>query len=102
MAKFYRAESTGKGFITHEDQERNYIGSYCDGIYFTEGNDEWVSRVEATEISEADAKAEFDSQKSSSLSDLQIQLDSETDEVEQKRLEYEIASVSSQSYPSIN
>lgn len=101
MAKFYRAENTGKGFITHEDMERNYIGSYCDGVYYTVGNDEWVTRVGATEISESDAQSEFDSQKSSSLSDLQVQLDSESDVVEQKRLEYEIASLSAQSYPSL-
>lgn len=102
MAKFYRAESTGKGFITHEDMERNYIGSYCDGIYFTKENDEWVSRVGATEISESEAQSAFDSQKSSSLSDLQAQLDSETDVVEQKRLEYEMASLSAQPYPSLD
>ena len=40
MPKYYQTENTGKGFITHEDNELAHIGGYPGNIWVTE-NTEW-------------------------------------------------------------
>lgn len=53
--KYYRANNYGKGFITHEDNERSQISVLSGDIYFTQNNDEWATRVGAVEITEEEA-----------------------------------------------
>ena len=53
--KYYRANNYGKGFITHEDNERSHISYLCDDIYSTENNPQWATRVSSVEITEEEA-----------------------------------------------
>lgn len=53
--KYYRANNYGKGFITHEDNQRSHISHLCDDIYSTENNAQWATRVGAVEITEEEA-----------------------------------------------
>lgn len=58
--KYYHAVNYGKGFITHEDNERCYISGWAGDIYVTETNNEWANRVNATENTKAEAQALVD------------------------------------------
>ena len=42
--KYYVANNTGRGFITHEDNESSLVAGYPGDIYATE-NTTWASRV---------------------------------------------------------
>ena len=53
MPKYYQAENTGKGFITHGDQELAHISGYPGDVWVTE-NTAWATRhglVEMTKLS---------------------------------------------------
>ena len=53
MPKYYNAENTGKGFITHEDNELSHISGYPGDVWVTE-NTAWATRhglVEMTKLS---------------------------------------------------
>ena len=53
MPKYYQAENTGKGFITHGDQELAHISGYPGDVWVTE-NTAWATRhglVEMTILS---------------------------------------------------
>ena len=53
MPKYYQAENTGKGFITHGDQELAHICGYPGVVWVTE-NTAWATRhglVEMTKLS---------------------------------------------------
>jgi hypothetical protein len=87
--KYVIAINTGKGFITHADQEPNAI-RYCGAeIYAVHSNhDYWISRVNGTEISRtqaeelvlAEMQSNWDSQQSAPL------LPGESEERRQSRL----------------
>lgn len=59
--KYYTgAENYGKGFITHEDNERSQISGYPGDVWVSENNDIWAARVGAAEVTKAQAQAEVD------------------------------------------
>ena len=55
MPKYYNAENTGKGFITHEDNELAHIKGYPGNIWVTE-NTAWAVRVGAVEKTKLEAQ----------------------------------------------
>ena len=55
MPKYYQTENTGKGFITHEDQELGHISGYPGNIWVTE-NTAWAVRVGAVEKTKMEAQ----------------------------------------------
>jgi hypothetical protein len=57
--KYYTgAENYGKGFITHEDNERSQISGYPGDVWISEDNDIWATRVGAAEVTKEQAQAE--------------------------------------------
>lgn len=54
--KYYHATNTGKGFITHTDNESAHIAEHPGQVFTTE-NTTWASRVGATEKTFAEAQA---------------------------------------------
>jgi hypothetical protein len=54
--KYYTATNTGKGFITHNDNESAHIAGHPADIWTTE-NTTWATRVGATEKTFAEAQA---------------------------------------------
>ena len=56
---YYHAINTGKGFITHEDNELEYISGHPGDIWVTE-NSAWASRVGAVEKTKEEAQALVD------------------------------------------
>ena len=55
MPKYYNAENTGKGFITHEDNELAHIKGYPGNIWVTE-NTAWATRHGLSEITRLEAQ----------------------------------------------
>ena len=55
MPKYYQTENTGRGFITHEDNELAHIGGYPGNIWVTE-NTEWAARHGLTEMTKTTAQ----------------------------------------------
>jgi hypothetical protein len=53
---YYQAVNTGKGFITHEENESTHIAGYPGNIWITE-NTTWASRVGATPKTKSEAQA---------------------------------------------
>lgn len=64
--KYYQAENTGKGFITHQDNELAHISGYPAGIFVTE-NTAWADRVGAVEKTKEEAQAIIDASVSGML-----------------------------------
>jgi hypothetical protein len=59
--KYYTgAENYGKGFITHEDNERSQIEGYPGDVWLSENNDVWAARVGAAEVTKEQAQAIVD------------------------------------------
>lgn len=56
---YFVAENTGKGFITHEDNEIAYIAGYPANIWITD-NTAWAARVGAVEKTKEEAQALVD------------------------------------------
>lgn len=54
--KYYEAENTGKGFITHDENESAHIAGHPGNVWTTE-NTTWATRVGATEKTFAEAQA---------------------------------------------
>ena len=52
---YYHAINTGKGFITHEDNESAHVSGYPGNIWVTE-NSTWAARVDATEKTKEEAQ----------------------------------------------
>jgi len=73
--KYYQAVNTGKGFITHEDNETAHISGYPGDIWVTE-NETWASRVGATEKTKVEAQSIVDTAHSASLAETQDYIDS--------------------------
>ena len=57
--KYFVAENTGKGFITHEDNEAAHIAGFPGNTWVTE-NAAWAARVGAVEKTNAEAQAIVD------------------------------------------
>ena len=55
MPKYYNAENTGKGFITHEDNELEHISGYPGNVWVTE-NTAWAARHNLVEMSKVNAQ----------------------------------------------
>jgi hypothetical protein len=56
---YYHAVNTGKGFITHEDNELAHVSGHPGDIWVTE-NSTWAARVGATEKTKEEAQALVD------------------------------------------
>lgn len=54
--KYYTATNTGEGFITHEDNETNFITGHPGNLWTTK-NTSWATRVGATEVTFEEAQA---------------------------------------------
>jgi len=65
--KYYQAVNYGKGFITHEDNERCYISGWPGDIWVSLTNDEWAQRVNAQEKTREQAQAIVDAAVSGSV-----------------------------------
>jgi hypothetical protein len=57
--KYFIAENTGKGFITHTDNETSHISGYPANVWVTE-NTVWALRINAVEKTKAEAQALVD------------------------------------------
>lgn len=56
---YFHATNTGKGFITHADNESAHISGYPGDVWVTE-NTTWATRVSATEKTKVEAQALVD------------------------------------------
>lgn len=54
--KYFQAQNTGKGFITHQDNAAAHVSGYPANIWVTE-NTAWASRVGAVEKTKEEAQA---------------------------------------------
>jgi len=52
---YYTTANTGKGFITHADNESAHVAGYPGDVWVTE-NSTWATRVGATEKTKAEAQ----------------------------------------------
>ena len=57
--KYYVAANTGKGFITHADNESAHITGHPADVWITE-NTTWAARVSAVEKTQVEAQALVD------------------------------------------
>ena len=57
--KYYTASNTGKGFITHADNESAHVAGHVGGVWTTE-NTTWAARVNAVEKTQVEAQALVD------------------------------------------
>ena len=64
--KYYHTTNTGKGFITHAENESAHISGHPGEIWTTE-NTTWATRVGATEKTQAEAQALVDASISGSV-----------------------------------
>lgn len=64
--KYYEATNTGKGFITHAENEANHIAGHPGDVWTTE-NTTWAARVSATEKTVEQAQALVDAAISGSV-----------------------------------
>ena len=55
MPKYYQTENTGKGFITHEDNELGHISGYPGNVWVTE-NTAWAVRHSLVEMNKVNAQ----------------------------------------------
>tara|TARA_E500000081_G_scaffold36637_1_gene40250 strand:+ start:356 stop:595 length:240 start_codon:yes stop_codon:yes gene_type:complete len=53
--KYYQTENTGKGFITHEDNELSHISGYPGNVWVTE-NTAWAARYSLVEMEKVTAQ----------------------------------------------
>jgi len=63
---YYHATNTGKGFITHTDNELAHVAGYPGDVWVTE-NTTWATRVGATSKTQAEAQALVDAAISGSV-----------------------------------
>ncbi len=65
---YYTTANTGKGFITHADNESAHVAGYPGDVWVTE-NTTWATRVSATEKTKVEAQALVDAAISGSYYD---------------------------------
>lgn len=70
--KYFVAENTGKGFITHEDNESTHIAGFPGNVWVTE-NTAWATRVGAVEKTKEEAQAIVDAAIAADVANLQSQ-----------------------------
>ena len=59
--KYFVAENTGKGFITHEDNQLSHISGYPGNVWYTgDIQTSWAARVGAVEKTKEEAQALVD------------------------------------------
>lgn len=59
--KYFVAENTGKGFITHEDNQLSHISGYPGNVWYTgDIQTAWAARVGAAEKTKEEAQALVD------------------------------------------
>jgi len=58
---YYQVESTGLGFITHEDNETSHVAGFPANIWVTD-NATWAARVSAVEKTKEEAQALIDAE----------------------------------------
>jgi len=87
--KYYVAENTGKGFITHEENESNHIQGFPANVYATE-NASWASRVGATEKTKVEAQSLVDTAVQEGKTQLQNRINSLEDGEEKTRLQEQL------------
>jgi hypothetical protein len=58
---YYVAENTGKGFITHEDNELAHVAGFPANVWVTE-NTAWAIRVGAVEKTKEEAQVLVDAE----------------------------------------
>ena len=58
--KYYTATYTGKGFITHGDNESSLVNGYPSADVWLTDNTDWAVRVGAVEITKEEAQALVD------------------------------------------
>lgn len=63
---YYHAVNTGKGFITHADNESAHVAGYPGDVWVTE-NSTWATRVNATGKTKTEAQALVDAAISGSV-----------------------------------
>ena len=68
MPKYYQTENTGKGFITHGDNELEHISGYPGNIWVTE-NTAWAARHGLVEMTKMTAQTIVNAAISGSLVD---------------------------------
>ena len=68
MPKYYQTENTGKGFITHDDNELSHVAGYPGNIWVTE-NTAWAARHQLAEMSKLAAQTAVNVAISGSLVD---------------------------------
>lgn len=56
---YYHAVNTGKGFITHADNELAHVAGYPGDVWVTE-NTTWATRISATSKTQEEAQALVD------------------------------------------
>ena len=55
MPKYYEKENTGKGFITHADNELSHVAGYPGNIWVTE-NTAWAAKHSLAEMTKMTAQ----------------------------------------------
>ena len=68
MPKYYQAENTGKGFITHGDQELAHISGYPGDVWVTE-NTAWAAKHNLVEMTKITAQTIVNTAISGSVDD---------------------------------
>ncbi len=66
--KYFQAVNTGKGFVTHAENESAHISGYPANIWVTI-NTTWPSRVNATEYTKTEAQAFINTELDGELDD---------------------------------
>lgn len=56
---YFQATNTGKGFITHAENESNHVAGYPGNVWITE-NTTWAARVGAVSKTKVEAQALVD------------------------------------------
>lgn len=64
--KYYTIPSTGKGFITHAENEANHIAGHPGDLWTTE-NTSWATRVGALEVTFFEAQSQISASLSGSF-----------------------------------
>ena len=64
--KYYQTENTGRGFITHGDNEFEHISGYPGNVWVTK-NLEWVERLGLAELTKTRAQEIVDTAISGSV-----------------------------------
>ena len=64
--KYYQTENTGRGFITHGDNEFEHISGYPGNVWVTK-NLEWVERLGLAELTKTRAQEIVDAAISGSV-----------------------------------